>query len=72
MAFGDLFLEEVRRYRETQLAGTGLAPVVPLWACRRICRQEMKAGQRALPDLCGSEAGSRELCWTGIRRILTG
>jgi uncharacterized protein (TIGR00290 family) len=31
MAFGDLFLEEVRRYRETQLAGTGLAPLFPIW-----------------------------------------
>ena len=31
MAFGDLFLEDVRRYRETQLLGTGLTPLFPLW-----------------------------------------
>lgn len=31
MAFGDLFLEDVRRYREEKLAGTGLTPVFPLW-----------------------------------------
>jgi uncharacterized protein (TIGR00290 family) len=31
MAFGDLFLEDVRRYREDRLAGTGLEPVFPLW-----------------------------------------
>ena len=31
MAFGDLFLEEVRAYRVRQLAGTGLEPVFPLW-----------------------------------------
>ena len=31
MAFGDLFLEDVRRYRETQLAGTGLSPLFPIW-----------------------------------------
>lgn len=31
MAFGDLFLEDVRRYRETQLASTGIAPLFPLW-----------------------------------------
>jgi uncharacterized protein (TIGR00290 family) len=31
MAFGDLFLEDVRRYREERLAGTGIAPVFPLW-----------------------------------------
>jgi uncharacterized protein (TIGR00290 family) len=31
VAFGDLFLEDVRRYREDRLAGTGLAPIFPLW-----------------------------------------
>ncbi len=29
--FGDLFLEDVRHYRETSLEGTGIAPVFPLW-----------------------------------------
>jgi uncharacterized protein (TIGR00290 family) len=31
VAFGDLFLEDIRRYREERLAGTGLRPVFPLW-----------------------------------------
>ncbi len=31
MAFGDLFLEDIRRYREENLAGTGLTPLFPLW-----------------------------------------
>ncbi len=31
MAFGDLFLEDVRRYREDLLAGSGLTPLFPLW-----------------------------------------
>jgi uncharacterized protein (TIGR00290 family) len=31
MIFGDLFLQDVRTYRERQLAGTGIAPVFPLW-----------------------------------------
>jgi len=31
MIFGDLFLEDVRRYREEKLNGTGIAPVFPLW-----------------------------------------
>src|SRR5256885_2425865 len=30
-AFGDLFLEDIRRYREAKLAGTGLTPLFPLW-----------------------------------------
>jgi len=29
--FGDLFLEDVRRYREERLAGTGVMPLFPLW-----------------------------------------
>jgi uncharacterized protein (TIGR00290 family) len=31
MAFGDLFLADIRAYREKQLAGTGLAPLFPVW-----------------------------------------
>jgi uncharacterized protein (TIGR00290 family) len=29
--FGDLFLQDVRSYREQKLAGTGITPVFPLW-----------------------------------------
>ena len=31
MVFGDLFLEDVRRYREQSLDGSGLRPLFPLW-----------------------------------------
>ena len=31
IVFGDLFLEDVRAYRERQMKGTGIAPVFPLW-----------------------------------------
>jgi uncharacterized protein (TIGR00290 family) len=31
MAFGDLFLEDVRKYRSNQLKGTGIEPLFPLW-----------------------------------------
>jgi uncharacterized protein (TIGR00290 family) len=31
MIFGDLFLADIRAYREQKLAGTGIAPVFPLW-----------------------------------------
>ena len=30
-AFGDLFLEDIRAYRERQLAGTGITPLFPIW-----------------------------------------
>jgi diphthamide synthase (EF-2-diphthine--ammonia ligase) len=31
MAFGDLFLQDIRDYRVRQLQGTGLEPLFPLW-----------------------------------------
>ena len=31
IAFGDLFLEDIREYRVEKLAGTGLEPVFPVW-----------------------------------------
>ena len=31
MAFGDLFLRDIRDYRERSLAGTGIEPLFPLW-----------------------------------------
>ncbi|MES2602768.1 MAG: ATP-binding protein [Pseudomonadota bacterium] len=31
MIFGDLFLEDIRAYREAKLMGTGITPVFPLW-----------------------------------------
>ena len=30
-AFGDLFLEDIRRYREDKLSGTGFTPLFPIW-----------------------------------------
>lgn len=31
IAFGDLFLEDIRRYREDRLRGSGLTPLFPIW-----------------------------------------
>jgi uncharacterized protein (TIGR00290 family) len=33
VAFGDIFLEDVRRYREERMARTGVQPRFPLWGC---------------------------------------
>jgi uncharacterized protein (TIGR00290 family) len=48
IAFGDLFLEGVRKYRIRQLEGSGLAPLFPLWQIPtdRLSR-EMIAGVKA-------------------------
>lgn len=49
LAFGDLFLEDVRRYRERLLAGSGVTPVFPLWKrdTRALARQMTREGLRA-------------------------
>jgi uncharacterized protein (TIGR00290 family) len=31
MAFGDLFLQDIRTYREERLSGSGIEPIFPLW-----------------------------------------
>ncbi|HJQ39827.1 MAG TPA: ATP-binding protein [Thermoanaerobaculia bacterium] len=45
IAFGDLFLEDVRVYREEKLAATRIRPIFPLWGSdTRTLAQEMLAG----------------------------
>ncbi len=49
IAFGDLFLSDVRAYRERQLAGTGLTPIFPLWGLPTpaLARDMIHGGLRA-------------------------
>lgn len=49
IAFGDLFLEDVRRYREEKLAGSGVEPIFPLWGenTTALAREMVRAGVRA-------------------------
>jgi uncharacterized protein (TIGR00290 family) len=48
-AFGDLFLEDIRRYREERLAGTGLQPLFPVWGIPtdQLAGEMIAAGLRA-------------------------
>ena len=50
LAFGDLFLEDVRGYREEQLRGTGFAPVFPIWGedTARLAERMIAGGLRAI------------------------
>jgi uncharacterized protein (TIGR00290 family) len=67
IVFGDLFLEDVRAYRERQLAGTGITPVFPLWGrpTAALARDMIEAGVEArlstvdLRKLPASFAGRR-------------
>lgn len=49
IAFGDLFLADVRAYRERQLAPTGLEPLFPLWEIPtdQLAREMIASGLRA-------------------------
>src|SRR5258708_29183818 len=49
VAFGDLFLEDIRRYREERMADTGLRPAFPLWGepTDALARRMIEGGLRA-------------------------
>ena len=53
IAFGDLFLEDIRAYRVARLAGTGLEPIFPVWTptlgvtTAELARQMLAAGLHA-------------------------
>jgi uncharacterized protein (TIGR00290 family) len=49
VAFGDLFLEDVRRYREERMRGSGLEPLFPLWGqpTDALARRMIAGGLRA-------------------------
>lgn len=49
-AFGDLFLEDVRRYREERLRAVGMESVFPLWGAdtSQLAREMTEAGLRAI------------------------
>lgn len=48
--FGDLFLEDIRAYRESRLAGTGITPLFPLWGLNTasLAREMTSSGLRAV------------------------
>src|SRR5579864_5138506 len=50
VAFGDLFLEDVRVYRIRQMSGTGLEPLFPLWGIPTdiLARQMITSGLKAI------------------------
>jgi uncharacterized protein (TIGR00290 family) len=50
IAFGDLYLGDVRRYREEKLAGTGIVGLFPIWGrdTRELSREMVESGLRAV------------------------
>ncbi len=49
MVFGDLYLADIRKYRERQLQGTGLKPLFPLWGIptNALAREMIESGLKA-------------------------
>jgi diphthamide synthase (EF-2-diphthine--ammonia ligase) len=49
IAFGDLFLEDIRAYRIAQMRETGLEPLFPVWGCptHELARKMIAGGLRA-------------------------
>jgi uncharacterized protein (TIGR00290 family) len=72
VAFGDLFLEDVRRYREERLAGTGLEPIFPLWGrpTADLAREVIDAGVEARITCVDPRQIPRELAGRQYDRAL--
>lgn len=72
-AFGDLYLEDIRRYREDNLADTGIEPMFPIWGTptQALAEEMISAGlktilscvdpRQAPPELAGREFDLRLL-----------
>lgn len=68
MAFGDLYLEDVRRYREERMQGNGIEAVFPLWGkpTRALLSEMLTSGLRACltcidPRVLPAEFAGKEL-----------
>lgn len=63
IAFGDLFLEDVRAYREAKLRGTGITPLFPLWRrdTRELAHEMIASGLAAHVVCLDPRAVPREL-----------
>ena len=71
VAFGDLFLEDVRAYRERQMAGTGLAPLFPLWGLDTtwLAREMIASGLRARLTTVDPPSPAGVVCRPRVRRV---
>lgn len=78
-AFGDLLLDDVRRYREAKLADTGIEPLFPLWGLPtgELSREMVSGGLRAIitcldPQHLSAELAGQEYDAAFLDRIPAG
>jgi len=64
LAFGDLFLEDIREYREQALNGTGITPIFPIWGIdtRILATTMLESGLRAQISCVDPSQLGREYC----------
>jgi uncharacterized protein (TIGR00290 family) len=74
MAFGDLFLADIRAYRERQLAGTGIAPLFPLWGrdTRALAGEMIDGGLKAHVTCVDPGKIARSFAGRGFDRAFLG
>ena len=74
VAFGDLFLEDVRRYREDKLAGTGLTPLFPIWGIPtdQLAVQMVESGLRSVLTCVNPKHLDRSFAGRQFDRALLG
>ncbi len=79
IAFGDLFLEDIRRYREERLSGTGLTPLFPVWKLdtHALLREMIAAGVKTRivcidPKKLAKEFAGRDLDESFLRDLPEG
>ena len=72
VVFGDLFLHDVRRYREDALEGTGIAPVFPLWGrpTAVVARDIIRLGFRAIVTCVDLAQTPREIVGRDFDEVL--
>ena len=73
-AFGDLFLEDIRAYREKQLAPTKLKPVFPLWGrdTAELAQEMIDGGLRAKITCVDPRALAPKFAGRDFDRVLLG
>lgn len=76
IAFGDLYLEDIRKYREEKLANTGITPIFPLWGkdTRALSEEMVKGGLRAIitcidPKTMPSDLAGKEYNQSFLEKI---
>ena len=72
IAFGDLFLEDVRAYRAKQMSGTGLEPIFPVWGLptKALAREMIASGMRTKLTCVDTEKLERSFAGRDFDEVL--